>query len=112
MGGGMQPVALQDETTGGTKKEEFNQEERWAGHWLCAVFAFFSPQPTEGNQMNSQEYSKSEIIFNVTGHDTRSPVTHSTLLPGKDRERSWQALVHVGLDLSHPATPPTYPNAQ
>lgn len=62
--------------------------------------------------MNSQEYSKSEIIFNVTGHDTRSPVTQSTLLPGKDRERSWQALVHEGLDLSHPTTPPTYPNTQ
>lgn len=31
-GGGMQPVSLQDETTGGTKKEELHQEERWAGH--------------------------------------------------------------------------------
>lgn len=60
------------------------EREMALGHLAMSCFCPNNPssllQPTEGSKVISQDCWKPEIIFNVTGHDTKSQVTNNTTL--------------------------------
>lgn len=85
----------------GQRSSSAKEREVALGHLAMSCFCPNNPssllQPTEGSKVNSQDCCKSEIIFNVMGHDTTSLVTNNITLLRKKRKHSWQGLVHTNL---------------